>query len=84
LASCSTALGFGGSADSDLTAPETASIRVLYRGCFLAIIDICNVAIVEKIQHGVIETVEQAVLIEHPEKSAGSNDNAHARCDVFV
>ena len=46
--------------------------KVLNRDGLLSVIDIRNVAIDEKIQHGMIETVEQAVLVDHPEKSAGN------------
>src|SRR5260221_6289610 len=44
--------------------------KVLNRDGLLSVIDIRNMAIDEKIQHWMIETVEQAVLVDHPEKSA--------------
>src|SRR5580704_11418012 len=45
--------------------------KVLNRDGLLSVVDIGDAAIGEKIQQGMIETVEQAVFVNHPEKRAG-------------
>jgi hypothetical protein len=62
--------------NSDVVAPNA------YRGRSVPVLSdkACNMAIGEKVQHGMIETVEQAVLGDHSRQ--GADNGLGARMDI--